>query len=202
MAVKHRLLKDPLEEVERLQAELKMLTEAVGEALSAIPAPQVVEVAKEPQRGPTGPQGASGKDGEGLTWRGNWEEKQTYNKNDVVNYLGSSYIATKTTTKDYPNRVNNGWDLLAASGASGASAADPVDAGAPCFEPSSKRGSPAGQPRSPLQSSSWDSPFFQVKTRSTLRRGHLQCAVAFPLISLGKKCLALWKLGGGCMKVG
>jgi hypothetical protein len=37
-----------------------------------------------------------------------------------VNYLGSSYIATKTTTKDYPNRVNNGWDLLAASGASGA----------------------------------------------------------------------------------
>jgi hypothetical protein len=120
MAVKHRLLKDPLEEVERLQAELKMLTEAVGEALSAIPAPQVVEVAKEPQRGPAGPQGASGKDGDGLTWRGNWEEKQTYNKNDVVNYLGSSYIATKTTTKDYPNRVNNGWDLLAASGASGA----------------------------------------------------------------------------------
>lgn len=118
--VVHKTLKDPLEEVEKLKAELVMLTEAVGEALSALPAPQVVEVAKDPVQGPTGPQGASGKDGESLVWRGTWEEKQTYNKNDVVNYLGSSYIATKTTTKDYPNRINNGWDLLAASGASGA----------------------------------------------------------------------------------
>jgi hypothetical protein len=120
MAVKHTLLKDPLEEVEKLKAELMMLTEAVGEALSALPAPQVVQVTKDPVQGPTGPQGTSGRDGEGLNWRGTWSEKETYNRNDVVNYLGSSYIATKTTTKDYPNRINNGWDLLAASGASGA----------------------------------------------------------------------------------
>lgn len=123
MAVKHRLLKDPLEEVERLQAELKMLTEAVGEALSAIPAPQVVEVAKEPQRGPAGPQGAPGRDGDGLNWTGDYNPSRAYSVNDAVNYLGSSYIAVAPSQNKPPNQSRKFWNLMAASGAPGSQGA-------------------------------------------------------------------------------
>jgi hypothetical protein len=70
--------------------------------------------------GKDGRDGLAGRDGAGLNWRGNWSEKESYSKNDVVNYLGSSYVATADNSKDYPNRVNNNWDLMAASGAAGA----------------------------------------------------------------------------------
>jgi len=89
--------------------------------------------------GPQGPAGTPGQDGTGFNWRGNWLESETYQKNDVVNYLGSSYIAIAPSSKDYPNRVNNNWDLMAASGSSGARGAvgpqgDPgVGLGVPTF---------------------------------------------------------------------
>lgn len=70
--------------------------------------------------GRAGRDGRDGKDGRGLNWRGNWTEEQQYYVDDVVNYLGSSYVATQDNKLDYPNRVNNAWDLMAASGAGGA----------------------------------------------------------------------------------
>lgn len=75
---------------------------------------------KDGRDGKNGRDGAVGRDGAGFTWRGNWSEKESYSKNDVVNYLGSSYVAKADNSRDYPNRVNNNWDLVAASGAAGA----------------------------------------------------------------------------------
>lgn len=69
--------------------------------------------------GASGRDGRDGKDGRGLNWRGNWTEEQQYYADDVVNYLGSSYVATQDNKLDYPNRVNNAWDLMAAAGAAG-----------------------------------------------------------------------------------
>ena len=70
--------------------------------------------------GRDGRDGRDGKDGAGLNWKGNWKESELYQKNDVVNYLGSSYVALADSRSDYPNRINNSWDLLAAAGAGGA----------------------------------------------------------------------------------
>lgn len=75
---------------------------------------------KDGMVGPQGPAGTPGRDGIGFNWRGDWRESETYQKNDVVNYLGTTYIATAPSSKDYPNKVNNNWDLMAAAGASGA----------------------------------------------------------------------------------
>lgn len=77
--------------------------------------------------GRDGRDGRDGQDGVGFSWRGHWIEGQQYYKNDVVNYLGSSYIALDDNINDYPNRVNNTWDLVAASGAQGAKGRDGTD---------------------------------------------------------------------------
>lgn len=77
--------------------------------------------------GPQGPAGASGKDGLGFKWRGHWLESETYQTYDVVNYLGSTYVALSPTRGSYPNRINNEWDLMAAAGAQGANGRDGTD---------------------------------------------------------------------------
>jgi hypothetical protein len=86
--------------------------------------------------GPRGPAGLNGKDGQGFNWRSNWLESEKYYPGDVVNYLGSSYVALTESVGDYPNRIKNGWDLVASAGAQGSSGRDGVDApvvGVPTF---------------------------------------------------------------------
>lgn len=85
--------------------------------------------------GPQGPAGTPGKDGAGFSWKGSWRESQTYSSGDVVNYLGSSYVAIAPSKGDYPNRVNNNWDLMSAAGAAGARGpqGEVVSVGVPTF---------------------------------------------------------------------
>lgn len=75
---------------------------------------------KDGSVGPQGPAGLSGKDGQGFNWRSNWLESERYYPGDVVNYLGSTYVALQGSLGDYPNRIKNGWDLMASAGAGGA----------------------------------------------------------------------------------
>ena len=72
------------------------------------------------KNGKDGRDGRDGRDGKGFNWKGDWRESELYDSNDVVNYLGSSYVAIAPSRGDYPNKINNNWDLVAASGASGA----------------------------------------------------------------------------------
>ncbi len=79
---------------------------------------------KDGQKGRDGSPGRDGKDGVGINWRGYWKPEEQYYVNDAVNYQGGSYIAIKDNRRDFPNRVNNGWDLLAGAGAPGANGRD------------------------------------------------------------------------------
>lgn len=82
---------------------------------------------KDGASGRDGRDGKDGRDGVGLNWRGNWVEGENYYTNDVVNYMGSSYIAIADSINDYPNRVNNNWHIMAAAGASGANGRNGTD---------------------------------------------------------------------------
>lgn len=90
---------------------------------------------KDGMVGPQGPAGTPGRDGAGFSWKGNWLGSVSYNSGDVVNYLGSSYVAIAPSKGDYPNKINNNWDLMSAAGASGARGpqGDVVSIGAPTF---------------------------------------------------------------------
>ena len=62
----------------------------------------------------TGPQGAPG-----LNWKGPWLAADLYSKNDVVSYLGSSYVALADHLATEPGTAHSNWDLLAAQGLRG-----------------------------------------------------------------------------------
>jgi hypothetical protein len=67
-------------------------------------------------RGDPGPEGPPGPKGpKGLNWRGPWKS-QKYAADDAVEYLGSSWVATKATRSRPPG---GGWDLLAQRGFDG-----------------------------------------------------------------------------------
>ena len=68
--------------------------------------------------GNDGPRGKQGPPGEGFTWRGRWERGTLYRARDVVEHLGSAYVATRETT-DTPGRAGSGWDLMAQRGQDG-----------------------------------------------------------------------------------
>jgi len=68
--------------------------------------------------GPAGPQGIQGEKGEeGLVWRGPYNPLTQYIKDDVVYYLGSSYVTTADVIGIAPPA--NPWDLVAQKGADG-----------------------------------------------------------------------------------
>jgi hypothetical protein len=77
----------------------------------------------EGPEGPVGPEGPIGPIGEtGINWTGEWDALTEYNKNDAVNYFGSSYYYVN----DFPSTgqpVENNpmyWDILAEKGEQGA----------------------------------------------------------------------------------
>ena len=70
-------------------------------------------------KGDPGTEGLPGKNGQGFRWMGDWKDNVEYHPYDVVNYLGSTYVANKVNTRDYPTRLRNSWDLMAAAGAPG-----------------------------------------------------------------------------------
>lgn len=71
--------------------------------------------------GPAGPAGTNGTDGVGFTYLGDWTSGNSYARNDVVFYDGSTYvckvtsIASSTTS---PDNDTASWGLMAQGGAS------------------------------------------------------------------------------------
>ena len=69
-------------------------------------------------KGDTGPTGPSGD----LNWRGNYSSTATYNDNDVVYYLGSSYRCNTNGTSGEAPDTSTKFDLVAQKGADGSGA--------------------------------------------------------------------------------
>ena len=75
---------------------------------------------KNGRDGRDGKDGRDGNDGAGLNWTGVYKPSQTYSVNDLVEYLGSSYIAVAPSQNKPPNQSRQFWNLFSAAGASGA----------------------------------------------------------------------------------
>ena len=89
---------------------------------------------------PRGDKGETGDQGDkGLDWKGEWTAG-TYEKDEAVFYLGSSYIANKQTTET-PSDSATDWDLIAQRGVDGegsgdmlASTYDPTNVNSDAFD--------------------------------------------------------------------
>lgn len=62
------------------------------------------------QKGDAGPIGPSGNPATGVNWRGVWVNNKLYNRNDLVQYNGSTFIATGTTSGASP--FLSGWNTF------------------------------------------------------------------------------------------
>ena len=67
------------------------------------------------------PKGADGSNGTGFTFRGEWNDIDYFNVNDVVTFNGESYIATQSSVVVYPVETTH-WAKIAAKGDQGSSA--------------------------------------------------------------------------------
>lgn len=67
-------------------------------------------------RGETGEQGTKG---EGFTWRGEWHGGTAYVARDVVQHLGSSWVALRPSSGLAPAPGSGDWDLMAKRGSDG-----------------------------------------------------------------------------------
>jgi len=70
--------------------------------------------------GPQGDQGPTGPQGEGITWRGTWNNATEYEPNDTVYYNGSAYISLTTNTNQVPVSQPDDWQLMVSKGDTGA----------------------------------------------------------------------------------
>ena len=69
--------------------------------------------------------GSKGDDGISFVWKGVYDGSTEYKENDVVSYLGSSYVALQTTQGNLPTDTNN-WDLMAKKGTDGTGSGDMI----------------------------------------------------------------------------
>lgn len=126
-----RALTIPNVKSRKLQSPEEMMMAMVAQVVAELPMPDPVEVfngqdgrdGKDGYDGKDGRDGRDGQDGVGFRWRGNYNQTVQYQTNDVVNYGGSTYIATKPSKKDFPNRRQS-WDLMASAGAAGTNGVD------------------------------------------------------------------------------
>jgi hypothetical protein len=94
-----------------LQANLGMLSNQFSSQLERVKF-EAKEEAKKLQLIP-GPEGAAGAS---LNPRGTFVDGQTYNRLDVVSFLGSSYIAAVDGVTEKPSKNSNQWQVLASRG--------------------------------------------------------------------------------------
>jgi hypothetical protein len=93
----------------------------VNQHSNVTPAPNfywniIAEKGTDGINGTNGINGVDGTDGETFNWQSQWVSGNTYADNDVVQYEGSSYIASGTILPGNIPGVYAGWDLLAAKG--------------------------------------------------------------------------------------
>jgi hypothetical protein len=74
--------------------------------------------------GPIGPAGLTGPQGDGFTFRGEWDAKTTYHANDVVTEGGSAYLARAESIEVDPALPGDAWALFAARGETGPAGID------------------------------------------------------------------------------
>ena len=101
-----------------LQANLGMLSNQFSSQIQRVKF-EAKEEAKKLQLIP-GPAGAAGAS---LNPRGTFIDGETYNRLDVVTWLGSSYIAAVDGVKEKPSKNSNQWQVLASRGSGGAGGA-------------------------------------------------------------------------------
>jgi hypothetical protein len=102
-------------EIVALQSQLGSLVTQFGQQLERVEF-AAKEEAKKLQLIP-GPAGAAGAS---LNPRSTFIDGETYNRLDVVSWLGSSYIATVDGVKEKPSKNSNQWQTLASRGGGGA----------------------------------------------------------------------------------
>lgn len=71
--------------------------------------------------GPAGPKGPKGDKGDGFIYRGPWDRASTYKPGDVVEYLGSSYVAKFGGQSGFAPGADPFWGLIARKGEDGVS---------------------------------------------------------------------------------
>jgi hypothetical protein len=102
-------------EIVALQSQLGSLVTQFGQQLERVEFAAKEEAQKlQLIPGPAGAAGAS------LNPRGTFIDGETYNRLDVVSWLGSSYIATVDGVKEKPSKNSNQWQTLASRGGGGA----------------------------------------------------------------------------------
>lgn len=93
----------------------------------------LTETQKESLRGADGAPGRDGRDGQdavsAINPRGNWDENETYNRNDYVTYLenGNAYTCVVDDTTGISPLDNTVWQILALRGADGIPGKDGKD---------------------------------------------------------------------------
>jgi len=102
-------------EIVALQSQLGSLVTQFGQQLERVEF-AAKEEAKKLQLIP-GPAGAAGAS---LNPRGTFIDGETYNRLDVVSWLGSSYIAAVDGVTEKPSKNSNQWQTLASRGGGGA----------------------------------------------------------------------------------
>jgi len=102
-------------EIVALQSQLGSLVTQFGQQLERVEF-AAKEEAKKLQLIP-GPAGAAGAS---LNPRGTFIDGETYNRLDVVSWLGSSYIASVDGVTEKPSKNSNQWQTLASRGGGGA----------------------------------------------------------------------------------
>ena len=102
-------------EILALESQLESLVTQFGQQLERVEF-AAKEEAKKLQLIP-GPAGAAGAS---LNPRGTFIDGETYNRLDVVSWLGSSYIATVDGVTEKPSKNSNQWQTLASRGGGGA----------------------------------------------------------------------------------
>ena len=65
--------------------------------------------------GPKGEKGDTGQPGD-IIWTGEYDSSKTYNENEAVQYLGSSYVSVVNNNTETPSETSNNWDLVAKKG--------------------------------------------------------------------------------------
>jgi hypothetical protein len=69
--------------------------------------------------GPKGDKGDVGASGD-IDWKGPYDSGTTYNTNDAVEYLGTSYVSIADNNTETPSDTATNWDILAKKGDAGA----------------------------------------------------------------------------------
>jgi len=72
-------------------------------------------------KGDKGDKGDTGQPGD-VIWRGPYNSSTTYNDNDAVEYLGTSYVSIVNNNAETPSDTATNWDILAKKGADGSGA--------------------------------------------------------------------------------